>query len=261
MRSVNENLFAINQAKSRINAARAAGETPDAADLALVATEKQKAYAIAQYAEVMTIEKFAKHIASHGCVYSKADISAVLNMAVDCMREQLLEGRKIRLGALGDFSVSLTSNGADTAEKFSAQNITAVKVNWECGADFRDLIAEAEFQLVAPRAAQAAVLKAIKAGESTVNLNTTDTTEDAGSDGESGSGSDAGSGGSGSSDSGSGSGSGSSSSVSGSGSSDSGSGSSDSGSGSGSGGSGSSDGGSDAGGDGGSSSGSGGGDE
>ena len=109
MRSVNANLFEINQAKARIKAAKEAGETPDPQDEALVATEKQNAYAIAQYADVMTIEKFAKHISTHGCVYSRADISAILYMAVDCMREQLLEDKKIRLGDLGDFSVSLQS--------------------------------------------------------------------------------------------------------------------------------------------------------
>ena len=170
MRSVNANLFEINQAKSRIKAAVKAGETPDPADEALVATEKQNAYAIAQYADVMTIEKFAKHISTHGCVYSRADISAILYMAVDCMREQLLEGKKIRLGDLGDFSVSLTSKGAENAKAFTTQNITGVNVVWECGQEFKNLLADAEFNLVASRSAQAAVLKAVKAGSTTVDL-------------------------------------------------------------------------------------------
>lgn len=172
MRSVNSNLFEINQAKARIKQAEKDKVAPAQEDISLVATEKQKAYAIAQYADVMTIEKFAKHIATHGCVYSRADISAILYLAVDCMREQLLEGKKIRLGDLGDFSVSLTSKGAETADKFSAQNITGVNVNWECGSEFKNLIADAEFNLVASRKAQEAVLKAIKAGETTVDIST-----------------------------------------------------------------------------------------
>ena len=183
MRSVNANLFEINQAKSRINAAVKAGATPDPADEALVATEKQNAYAIAQYADVMTIEKFAKHISTHGCVYSRADISAILYMAVDCMREQLLEGKKIRLGDLGDFSVSLQSKGAETAKAFTSQNITGVNVVWDCGQEFKNLLVDAEFNLVAPRSAQAAVLKAVKAGETVVDLN-------AKSDGDGGDGGD-----------------------------------------------------------------------
>ena len=201
MRSINSNLFEINTAKARIAAAKKAGEQPAQADLDLVATEKQNAFAVAQYADVMNIEKFAKHISTHGCVYSRADIAAILYMAVDCMREQLLEGKKIRLGDLGDFSVTLSSTGAESAEKFSAQNITGVKVVWDAGSEFKNLLTDAEFNLVASRNAQNAVLKAIKAGQQVVNLAETDdetadgdTTSDTGSDSGTSGGSTSGSG-------------------------------------------------------------------
>ena len=127
-RAVNPNLFEINQAKTRINQAKAEGKQPDPKDEALVGTVVTNYFATAQYTEVMTIEKFARHIADHGTTYSRADIMAILYMAVDCMREQLLEGKKIRLGELGDFSLSLSSKGAETAEKFSSQNIQRVTV-------------------------------------------------------------------------------------------------------------------------------------
>lgn len=52
----------------------------------------------------MDINQFAEHIATHGCVYSRADIAAILTMAVDCMRENLLDGVLIKLGDLGDFT-------------------------------------------------------------------------------------------------------------------------------------------------------------
>ena len=182
MRSVNANLLAINQAKSRINQAKKEGKEPVKEDLELVKTEKQNAFAISQYTDIMTIEKFAKHITSHGSVYSRADISAILYMAVDCMREMLLEGKKIRLGDLGDFSVLLSSKGAEDPDKFTAQNITDVKVQWEPGQQFKTLRDEAEFNLVASRSAQAAVLKAIKEGKTSVDLNAP-TTPEGGGDG------------------------------------------------------------------------------
>ena len=188
MRSVNANLLAINQAKSRINQAKKEGKEPEKEDLDLVKTEKQNAFAVSQYTDIMTIEKFAKHITSHGSVYSRADISAILYMAVDCMREMLLEGKKIRLGDLGDFSVLLTSKGAKDADKFTAQNITDVKVQWEPGQQFKTLRDEAEFNLVASRSAQAAVLKAIKEGKTSVDFNAP-TTPEGGGDGTSGGGS------------------------------------------------------------------------
>ena len=182
MRSVNANLLEINQAKSRINQAKKDGKEPDKKDTDLVKTEKQNAFAISQYTDVMTIEKFAKHITSHGSVYSRADISAILYMAVDCMREMLLEGKKIRLGDLGDFSLLLGSKGAETADKFTAQNITNVKVQWDPGQQFKNLLDDAEFNLVASRSAQAAVLKAIREGKTNVDLNVP-VTPDGGGDG------------------------------------------------------------------------------
>ena len=172
MRAVNSNLLEINAAKSRIAKAKKDGLEPDENDVKLAESELvTRAYGVAQYSGVMDIDKFAKHISTHGCVYSRADISAILYMAVDCMREQLLEGKKIRLGDLGDFSVMLSSKGADSAEKFTAQNFTSVNVVWDCGAEFKNLLEDAEFNLVASRSAQAKVLKAIKAGESIVDLN------------------------------------------------------------------------------------------
>ena len=169
-RAVNNKLFEINQAKARIAQAKAEGKQPDPKDEALVETVVTNYFATAQYTEVMGIEKFARHIADHGTTYSRADIMAILYMAVDCMREQLLEGKKIRLGELGDFSVALSSKGAETAEKFSSQNIQRVTVCWEPGSEFRNLLADAEFNLVATRSAQAAVLKAIKEGKTNVDI-------------------------------------------------------------------------------------------
>lgn len=188
LRSVNTNLVEINQAKARIKAAKAQGTTPKTEDTDLVKTEQQKVFAVAQYAEVMDLSKFAKHISTHGCVYGHADINAVLNIAVDHIREELLEGKKIRLGALGDFYITLSSNGVADASTFTAQNITDVKVQWEPGQQFKTLRDEAEFNLVASRSAQAAVLKAIKEGKTSVDLNAP-TTPEGGGDGTSGGGS------------------------------------------------------------------------
>jgi predicted transposase/invertase (TIGR01784 family) len=37
----------------------------------------KKAYANAQYSEIMTLDKFAEHISTHGSKYNRADIQAV----------------------------------------------------------------------------------------------------------------------------------------------------------------------------------------
>ena len=74
----------------------------------------KKAYANAQYSEIMTLDKFAEHISTHGSKYNRADIQAVLIQAVDCMREQLLAGQRIQMGDLGTFSIHINSMGAES---------------------------------------------------------------------------------------------------------------------------------------------------
>lgn len=130
-----------------------------------------KYYATAQLKGVIDINRFAKHIASHGSVYKRADISAVLTMAVDCLKEMLLEGYKVQLGDLGNFYVSLSSEGANLPQEFNPNiHVKEVKVNWERGTDFYNLKNETEFNLVAIRAIQKKVLAALKNGEEGVEF-------------------------------------------------------------------------------------------
>ena len=130
----------------------------------------KKAYANAQCSQVMTLDKFCYHIASHGCVYSRADIQAILILAVDCLREQLLNGQQIQMGDLGVFSNSIRSLGAHSMAEFTVENITEVNVLWAPGVRFNNLRQDAEFQLVPTRKAAAEVVKALKAGKTTVDL-------------------------------------------------------------------------------------------
>lgn len=144
--------------------------------------EPARFYASAQSNEVMNLDEFAKRIASHGCVYKRADIAAVLTIAVDCLREILLNGVKVQLGDLGSFYVTFSSEGTLSANDFNPDiHIKTVNVNWERGAEFLNLKENAKFNLVAIRAVQKKVLKAVKNGDTVVNLTDdeelTDTTQ------------------------------------------------------------------------------------
>ena len=131
-----------------------------------------KAYAKNQVREVWSLDKFCKHIASHNSGYSRGLVKAVLTDMCDCMVEQLLNGNKIQLGSLGVFSLSISCSGAPSVKEFSSDYIRALNINFKPGADFDNLVTQAEFMPVASRAAQAAVLKAEKAGEGSVDLST-----------------------------------------------------------------------------------------
>ena len=131
--------------------------------------DPKKAYATNQVVEVLPLEKFAEHISSHGSKYDEADITAVAILITNCLVENLLEGKKVKLGKLGDFGISLTSKGAVTAKEFTAENITGVNLVFTPGPAFDNLIKKAVFTPVATRAAQAAALAAQKEGQTTAD--------------------------------------------------------------------------------------------
>ncbi len=133
-------------------------------------TEAPKAYAKNQVREIWDLSKFCKHIASHNSGYSRGMVKAILSDMCDCLVEQLLNGNKIKLGEFGIFSLSISCVGAESMDKFTDENIKEVNINFNPGDDLANLRSQAEFKLVASRAAQAAVLKAEKANESTVDL-------------------------------------------------------------------------------------------
>ena len=123
----------------------------------------KKVYATAQVNEVISLDKFAKHISEHHSKYGKGDIYAVLIEMVTCMREQLLLGNKIQLGDMGNFYVTLSCKGAKDFEEFSALNIQKVNVCWERGSNFKNLRDDAKFEEVGTRKEQAEFLKEKKA--------------------------------------------------------------------------------------------------
>jgi predicted histone-like DNA-binding protein len=129
-----------------------------------------KAYGVAQVDESVDINQFAQHIASHGSVYAKGDIVGLLTMAVSCLRELILEGKRVRLGELGDFQPRLKTEGAKNTEDFTVGNIKAVNVSWAPGKAFSNLRHEATFQLVPSRRAQKEDIDVIKNTETIQGL-------------------------------------------------------------------------------------------
>ena len=116
----------------------------------------------AQVREVLNLDQFCQHVADHNSPFSKGTIKGVLEDAVSCLREQILAGNKVNLGALGGFYAELSTEGAATPDAFTASNIKEVNTRWCPGKDFKNLRAEATFNLVPTRKAQADAVEEIK---------------------------------------------------------------------------------------------------
>lgn len=133
-------------------------------------TANEKAYAKNQISKVMSFDEFVKHIAEHNGVFTRGTVKGVVSDTCSCLVEQLLNGCKVQFGELGTFSISITSEPAESLAQFSAKNIKEVNILFAPGEDFENLVSRAEFKQVSSRAAQVATLKAEKTGETIVDL-------------------------------------------------------------------------------------------
>ena len=123
-----------------------------------------KAYGVLQLDEVLDTYQLAEHIANHGSVYSAADVFGITNLISTCVRELLLEGKKVQIGALGYVYPTVSSEGANSIDSFSATNIKEVNVRFVPGKAFRNLRRDANFKLVLKRSDAAQILTDQKAG-------------------------------------------------------------------------------------------------
>ena len=126
--------------------------------------EPKKAYGVAQYAEKMSLEQFSEHISDHNSVYDAEDVQAILGKAVRCLREMLLAGKKVELGKLGEFYITLQGKGAATAKEYNPDiYVEKVNVAWTPGKQFEDLKKDTTFNFVASRNEQAEARRKAKA--------------------------------------------------------------------------------------------------
>ena len=57
-------------------------------------------------------------------------VKGVTEKFVNCFNELLLEGYKIKLNGLGTFYLSISTEGEDDPDKFTAKNVKAVRIKF-----------------------------------------------------------------------------------------------------------------------------------
>lgn len=87
---------------------------------------KKKWYATVVTDRELSFEDFVTHISDHGSPYSRGCIHGVLMDSLDHLQELVLDGKSVRLGELGLFSMGMTSKAEDTRNDVTAQSIQGV---------------------------------------------------------------------------------------------------------------------------------------
>ena len=83
------------------------------------AGKKGMYYARAFHDETIGLEELAYHMSNHNTPYSKGTINGVLKDMVACIRELLLDSKKVKLDDLAIFSLGLTSKAASAPSEFT----------------------------------------------------------------------------------------------------------------------------------------------
>lgn len=108
-------------------------------------TLPEKYYAKAIADGEVDLDTLAEQIA-YECTVTESDTYAVLLALVRNITKELEQGRIVKLGKLGNFQVSISSEGFDTQEEVSAQAITKSRILFRPGKRMRTLLNELSYR-------------------------------------------------------------------------------------------------------------------
>lgn len=106
----------------------------------------KKFYANAKSSGEVTFRSLSKEIASGSTTVSDTDVMAVLNDLTKALSRHLADGKIVRFGDFGSFQISLSSEGAETAEKFNASMIKGAKILFRPGLDLKDMLSTVRYE-------------------------------------------------------------------------------------------------------------------
>jgi len=106
----------------------------------------KKFYAQAKSKGVLSLRKLSKEIAEGSTTVSDTDVLAVLNDLTKVLKRHLDDGQIVRFGDFGTFQIAVTSDGAETADKFHHSLIKNPKVAFRPGIDLKEMLAFLKYE-------------------------------------------------------------------------------------------------------------------
>lgn len=95
-------------------------------------TAPRKFYAVAKSTGEESTRQLATEISKRNGL-SVADVFATIEALIDLVPERLEQGKIVRLGEFGSFSTSISSEGVEKQEDFTAANIKGNSMNFRPG--------------------------------------------------------------------------------------------------------------------------------
>ncbi|MGZ0016568.1 HU family DNA-binding protein [Yeosuana sp. AK3] len=108
-------------------------------------TAPEKFYAAAIASGSVDMDRLAEQI-SYQCTVTESDCYAVLLALERNIIDALGQGQIVKLGKLGNFQVSISSEGKDTLEEVNVNAITKSRILFRPGKRLRNLLTELSFK-------------------------------------------------------------------------------------------------------------------
>ena len=106
-----------------------------------------KFYASAQSTGEVDIDQLTRRIEKISTV-SGADIRAVLYALIDVAPEELADGNIVRLGDLGYFRISISSNGHQQEDEVGTSSIRKARIIFTPGPRFKSMLNNLEYKKI-----------------------------------------------------------------------------------------------------------------
>ncbi len=106
-----------------------------------------KYYAFPHYSGNMNLFELSQRLSAMSTV-TRGDAEAVLSNLVDIIAEQLMEGKIVKLGHIGSFRISLSSEGKSSADEVTSSSIKKSKVLFRPNVVLQNNLARLSFQKV-----------------------------------------------------------------------------------------------------------------
>jgi predicted histone-like DNA-binding protein len=92
----------------------------------------------------LDLDDIAKEIQDRSAM-TKGDILAVLSNLIQVVPAHLKQGDSVRLGGLGSFRLSVTSEGAADAASLSAKNVKSPRVVFQAGVELKKELSDISY--------------------------------------------------------------------------------------------------------------------
>jgi len=100
----------------------------------------KKFYALAVHKRTFNLKQLARELAARSTTASEGDVHAVLIGLRDLMKEHLERSDRVVLDGIGSFAVALTSEGAESEDKFHSSLIKVARMLFKSDSEMKGFL-------------------------------------------------------------------------------------------------------------------------